>query len=71
MVISIKLTKEEQQEAESYAKRNGLSLNDAIKRVFFEKIEDEYDAAIADVAMEKYEKNPKTYSLDELIKSLN
>ena len=70
MVVSIRMTKEEKQLADSYAKLYGLSLSEAIKRTFFEKIENEYDAAIAETALREYEKNPKTYTLDELMKEL-
>ena len=71
MVISIRMTEEEKKLAESYAKLNGMSLSEAIKRTFFDKIEEEYDIAIADAALREYEKNPKTYSLEELKKELD
>lgn len=71
MVISIRMTEEEKKLAEAYAKLNGMSLSEAIKRTFFDKIEEEYDIAIADAALREYEKNPKTYSLEELKKELD
>ena len=43
-----------------------MSLSMAIKQSFFEKVEDESDIAIAESALKEYEKNPKTYSLDEM-----
>ena len=46
MVISIRMTEEEKQLADAYAKLNGISLSEAIKRAYFEKIEDEYDIAL-------------------------
>ena len=58
----------------SYDKKtvlNGISLSEAIKRAFFEKIEDEYDIAIAEAALKEYEKNPKTYTLAELMRELD
>ena len=70
MVVSIRMTKEEKQLADSYAKLHGLSLSEAIKRAYFEKIEDEYDIALADAALREYEKNPKTYTLEEVMKEL-
>ena len=70
MVISIRMTDEEKQLADAYAKLNGISLSEALKRAYFEKIEDEYDIALADSALREYEKNPKTYTLDELMKEL-
>lgn len=70
MVVSIRMTEEEKQLADAYAKLNGVSLSEAIKRAYFEKIEEEYDIALADAAMREYKKNPKTYTLDELMKEL-
>ena len=70
MVISIRMTEEEKQLADAYAKLNGVSLSEAIKRAYFEKIEEEYDIALADAALREYEKNPKTYTLAELMKEL-
>ena len=70
MVISIRMTDEEKKLADSYAKLNGISLSEAIKRAYFEKIEDEYDIALADAALKEFEKNPKTYSHSEIKKML-
>ncbi len=71
MVISIRMTSEEKALADAYAKLNGVSLSEAIKKAYFEKIEDEYDIALFDEAMKEYKKNPKTYSIEELKKELD
>ena len=71
MIVSIRMTAEEKNLAESYAKLNGRTLSDAMKRAFFEKIEDEYDIALADQALREYEKNPKTYTHEEIKKILD
>ena len=42
------MTNEEKNLASAYAKLNGVSLSEAIKRAYFEKIEDEYDIRIPD-----------------------
>ena len=70
MVVSIRMTNEEKNLASAYAKLNGVSLSEAIKRAYFEKIEDEYDIELADAALRDYEKNPKTYSLKEVMEEL-
>ena len=70
MVISIRMTTEEKDLADAYAKLNGMSLSEAIKRAYFEKIEEEYDIALADAALREYEKNPKTYTHEEIKKML-
>ncbi len=54
MAFSIRLTKEEKALAESYAKIHSLSLGEAFKRALFERIEDEYDVAIAEEAYQEY-----------------
>ena len=70
MVISIRMTEEEKQLADAYAKLNGVSLSEAIKRAFFDEIEEEYDIALADAALKEYEKDHKTYSHEEVKKML-
>ncbi|MCD8108458.1 MAG: DUF6290 family protein [Oscillospiraceae bacterium] len=41
-----------------------------IENANFEEIEDEYDALVAKEAYEEYKKDPETYSLEEIRKSL-
>ena len=53
----------------SYAKLHGLSISEAYKRALLEKIEDEFDAADLIEAAARFEKEPKTHSLDELRKT--
>lgn len=66
MSFSIRLSAEEKNLAESYSKLHGLSLGEAFKKALFEKIEDEYDISIADEAYREFQKNPKTYSHEEV-----
>ena len=54
MAFSIRLTEEERNLAESYAKLHSFSLSEAFKRALFEKIEDEYDIAVAESAYKDY-----------------
>ena len=68
MVVSIRMTEEEKQLADAYAKLNGVSLSEAIKKAFFEKIEDEYDVALTDAVLWEHEKDSKTYSHEEIMK---
>ena len=71
MTVKIHLSRQEKKLALDYAKRNGVSLSTAIKDVFFEKIEDEYDIAVADMALRQYEKDHISYSHDEVKNLLN
>ena len=71
MTVKIHLSRQEKKLALDYAKCNGVSLSTAIKDVFFEKIEDEYDIAVADMALRQYEKDHISYSHDEVKNLLN
>lgn len=57
MSFSIRLTAEEKSLAESYAKIHSMSLGEAFKKAPFERIEDEYDIALAKDAYNEYVKN--------------
>lgn len=70
MSFSIRLNSNEKALAESYAKLHSLSLAEAFKQALFEKIEDEYDIALAEIAYKEYKENPKTYSHNEVIEML-
>ena len=71
MSFSIRLTAHEKSLAESYAKLHSISLAEAFKRALFEKIENEYDIAVAEIAYKEYQENPKTYSHDEVVEMLD
>lgn len=69
MAFSIRLTEEEKKLADSYAKIHSLSLGEAFKRALFERIEDEYDIAVADEAYREYLDNgQKSKPISELWK---
>lgn len=71
MSFSIRLTEEEKKLASSYAKIHSVSIGEAFKKALFEKIEDEYDIAIADQVYNEYIKNgKKSKPIDELWKEL-
>lgn len=54
MSVSISLTDEEQRLASSYARIHSISLGEAFKQAFFERLEDEYDLQIAREALDEY-----------------
>jgi hypothetical protein len=54
MAFSIRLTEQERQIADSYARLHSLTLAEAFKQALFEKIEDEYDVTVADEAYNEY-----------------
>lgn len=56
---------------DGYAEIHGISLSEAIKSVFFEKLEDEYDLKIVqEYEEEKNKGNMKYYTMDEAAKEL-
>lgn len=70
MSFSIRLTENEKKLAESYAKIHGVSIGEAMKKAFFDMIEDEYDVAIAEKAHREFVKDPSTISYEDLLKEL-
>ena len=66
--VSLRVSDEEKNWMESYAKLHNISLSDAIKAAFFEKLEDEYDLDI----IKEYEKEGagRFYSISEVAKEL-
>lgn len=72
MSFSIRLSVEEKILAESYAKLHALSLGEAFKKALFEKIEDEYDIAVAEEAHAEYVSGGrKSRPISELWKELD
>ena len=70
MIIHIKLNKEDKRIVKKYAKLNNFSPDVLMKNAFFEKVEDEYDIALANNILKDYKDNPKAYSLEEIKKML-
>lgn len=67
MSVSISLTDEEQRLGSSYARIHSISLGEAFKQAFFERIEDEYDLQIAREALDEYERDGrKSRPIEEL-----
>lgn len=72
MSFSIRLSNEEKELAESYARLHSMSLGEAFKKALFEQIEDEYDIAVASDAYAEYEKNgKKSMPISDLWKELD
>lgn len=72
MSFSIRLTNEEKNLAVSYAKLHAMSLAEAFKKALFERIEDEYDLAIAREAQREYEENGReSRPIEELWQELD
>ena len=71
MSFSIRLTEKEKELAESYARLHSQTLREAFKCALFEKIEDEYDIAVANEAYKAYvESGKKSLRFDEAARKL-
>ena len=66
MTISVRLSDKDSELIKAYAEMNGMSISDLVRKAILEKIEDEYDLECYYKAMDDYEKNPKTYTSDEV-----
>lgn len=67
--VSLRVSEQEKEWMEQYAKLHGINLSDAIKMAFFEKLEDEYDLKM----VQSYEAEKATetfYSLEDTKKAL-
>lgn len=72
MSFSIRLTEEERKLADSYARLHSITLGEAFKRALFERIEDEYDIAVADEAYGEYmDSDRRSRPIEELWKELD
>jgi hypothetical protein len=72
MAFSIRLTDQEKLIADSYARLHSLSLGEAFKQALFEKIEDEYDIAVAEEAHAEYvNSGERSRPISELWKELD
>ena len=72
MAFSIRLNEDERQLVDSYTKLHSITVGEAFKRALFDKIEEEYDIAIANEAYDDYVKSGKeSKPIDDLWKDLN
>lgn len=72
MSFSIRLTPDERNLAESYARIHGISLSEAFRTALFEKIEDEFDLKVTEEAIQEYESTGrKSRPISELWKELD
>jgi hypothetical protein len=69
-VIQARLSDSESKVIRDYARAKKISVSSLIRESVLEKIEDEIDLRIYKKAMAEFRKNPKTYSLDEVIEEL-
>ena len=70
MTISLRLSEQDAKLIKDYAKLNNISISDLFRQTVIERIEDEIDLEAYNKAYEEYQKDPKTYTLEEVKKEL-
>lgn len=65
-ITLVKINKEDAKLFKRYCTPHKISLSKAFKHALLEKIEDKFDSKEFSKQIESFNKNPKTYSLDEL-----
>ncbi len=70
MAISLRMNDDDTKLIKAYAKLNGISISEFMRKAALEYIEDEYDLNIYNEAIKSFRANPETYSLDEVEKEL-
>ncbi len=70
MTVSLRLNDRDADLIKRYAAINGTTVSELFRRTMLEKIEDEYDLTLLQKAEEAFEKDPATYTLDEVEQEL-
>ncbi|MBQ7242320.1 MAG: CopG family transcriptional regulator [Firmicutes bacterium] len=66
MTVSLRLSEEDEKLFKDYAKNNNITLSELIRRAVYEMIEDEYDLQVYREALAEYEKDPVSYTHEEV-----
>ena len=67
-MISIRLNDASENELKAIAKFEGVSVSEYVRNIINEKLEDLYDLQIGTKALEQYNSNPVTFTMDEVFK---
>ncbi len=70
MSISMRVSEREKKLIQEFADHYGVSISEFIRLAVMERIEDEYDLKCYKQAKAELEKDPETYSFDEVNKIL-
>ncbi len=70
MSISMRVSDKEKALIKQFADLYGMSVSEYIRTIVMEKIEDEYDIKCAEEALKEFEKDPTTYTHEEVGKRL-
>lgn len=70
MAISMRVSEKEKKAIQEFAQFYGMTVSEYMRKVIFEKIEDEYDLRAYEEAKAEFEKDPRTYTLKEVMEML-
>ena len=70
MAISLRLSDEDERLIKEYAQINKMTVSEFARNAMLEKIEDEYDLECYYKAMKEIEKDPRTYTFEEIKEEL-
>lgn len=68
--VSLRLNTAEEELFRSYARHTGKTLSELFKSALTEQIQDQLDYDKGIQALKRFEENPVTHSIDDLIKEL-
>ncbi len=70
-VVSVRLSADEENLLKKMANFEGIGLSSYIKKIAFERLEEEYDLKLAEnIYKEHTESNAKTYSFESVVEEL-
>lgn len=69
-MVSLRLNSAEEELFRSYATHTGKTLSELFKTALAQQIEDQLDYETGIQALKRFEENPITYSIDDLIDDL-
>lgn len=69
MAITMRVSDKEQALIKKFASLYGMNTSEYIRKIVMERIEDEFDLRAYEEAEAEFLKNPKTYTLKEVIDS--
>ena len=70
-MLFIRLNSQTEKKLKEYAEAENMSVAEYVQNIINEKLEDLYDAKIAEETYEEFLKNPVAYTYEELVKRLD
>jgi len=67
-MISIRMNEASESALREFARFEGLSVSEYVRNLINEKLEEQYDLSIGQQALDAFNSNPVTYTMDEVFK---